>query len=218
MFDLLKIFITFFLTGCVGVFISYRFQKKQIQAQLFFKKAEKKAIELKETRDKFEDLSSDRIYRTKSIISSIKEGSVTDKERDDYQKSVINWNKNLNALFFDLSSQGLYSLAIRIENEIHNELALAHKHIKKEFDKKTLPTGSDLNIASIAVKRAYKHAKNTTKEITSIADSRWDEIKDADSIPLSYHNLEQASTFTLLRAIFNPTPHRLRISRSRFDN
>lgn len=217
MFDLIKIFFTFLLTGCVGVFISYKFQKKQLQTQLSFKKAEKKAIELKETRDRFEELSSERIYRTKTIITSLKEDTVTDKEREDYQTSVVNWNKKLNTLFFDLNSQDLYWMAIRIEDQIHNELAFAHREIKKEINKKTLPTGSDLNSALNAVNRAYNNAKTTTKEITTIADTRWDDIKTADSIPLSYHHLEHASTLTLLRALFHSAPHRLRISRSRFD-
>lgn len=218
MFDLIKIFLTFLLTGCVGVFISYRFQKKQIQNQLFFKKAEKKAIELKETRDRFEELSSERIYRTKTIITSLKENTVTEKEREDYQSSVINWNKKLNTLFFDLSSQDLYWLAIKIEEKVHDELAFAHQEIKKEINKKTIPTGSDLHSALNAVNRAYENARVTTKEITGIADSRWDEIKTADSVTLGYHNLEQASTLTLLRALFHSAPHRLRINRSRFDS
>jgi hypothetical protein len=218
MFDLIKIFITFLLTGCVGVFISYRIQRKQIQTQLFFKKAEKKAIELKETRDRFEDLSGERIYRSKTIITSLKDNTITEKEREDYQLSVVNWNKKLNTLYFDLSGQQLYYLAIQIENEVHNELALAHLEIKKEINKKTVPTGSDLDSAMRAVNRAYENARLMTKEMTFIADSRWDEIKTADSLPLSYHNLEQASTLTLIRALFHSSPHRLRINRSRFDN
>jgi len=217
MFDLIKIFITFLLTGCVGVFISYRFQKKHIQTQLFFKKAEKKAIELKETLNNFENLSSERIYRTKTIITSLKEKNVTEKERDDYQTSVINWNKKLNAFFFELNNQDLYGTAIRIENLVHKELALAHKEIKKEINKKTIPTGADLDLALKAAERAYANASDITMWITKVTDSRWDEIKTADSVSLSYHNLEQASTLTLLRAAFHSSPHRLRISRSRFD-
>ena len=218
MFDLIKIFVSFFLTGCVGVFISYHFQRKQFQTQFIFKKAEKKVSELIETRNKFEELSSDRIYRTKLILSSIEENSVTDKEREDYQNSVANWNKSINSFSFHLSSQGYYYIAIDIENEVHNELALAHACIKKILNKKTIQKREDIKTASEATKRAFAKAKKITKHLTTVADSRWDDIKEADSIPLDYHNLEQASTLTLLRALFHLQPHRLRINRSRFDN
>lgn len=208
---------SFILTGCVGVYISYVIQKKNTHNQLRLKKAEKKADELKVTRDKFEQLSGERIYRTRGIISSLKEKSVTEKERIDYQESVINWNKHLNTLFFDLSNQKLYRIAIAIEKDVHNQLAEAHLQIKKEINKKLNSSTADLTIALSCVNNAYSNSREITKELTIIADERWDEIKDADSVPLSYWNTHQASTLTLIVALFHKSPHRLRVNRSRID-
>lgn len=217
MFDLLKILITFILTGCVGVFISYKVQKKQSHNNIIIKKAEKKISELKDTRDIFEDLSSDRIYRSRITISSLKEGEISEKDRESYQLSVANWNKKLNTLFFELNSQNIYYIAIEIERDVQKYFAMAHKEIKKEINKKTIPTGADLNFATDCINTAYKNAKNISENITDIAEKRWDDIKNADSVPLSEFNLDKASAFTLIAALFHPTPHKLRISRSRFD-
>lgn len=217
MFDLIKIFISFVLTGCVGVYISYRIQKKNTHNQLRLKKAEKKADELKNTRDRFEQLSGERIYRTRGIIASIKEGTVTEKEKIDYQESVINWNKNLNTIFFDLGNQRLYRIAIIIENKVHYELANAHLEIKRETTKKIGSQKPDLLLAEGYVNSAYASARDVTKSLTKIADERWDEIQNADSVPLSYWNAHQASTLTLIVALFHKAPHRLRVSRSRID-
>ncbi|WP_343550385.1 hypothetical protein [Pantoea sp.] len=217
MFDILKILITFILTGFVGVFISHKFQQKNNQNQLRIKKAEKKAAELKAIRDNFEKLSSERIYRTRQIISSINEKSLTDKEREGYQDSVIDWNKNLNAMFFDLSSHKLYEFAIRIEIDVHNELATAHLEIKKEIKNNKSVIPADLVMALKSTNRAYESARKVTKSLTDIADNRWDEIKDYDSEPLTYSNIHQASTITLLIALFHKSPLRLRINRSRLN-
>lgn len=217
MFDLFKIFISFILTGCVGVFISYKVQQRNNQNLLRIKKAEKKASELKAVRDNFENLSSERIYRTRQIIASIREKSVTDKEREGYQDSVINWNKNLNAMFFDLSSHKLYEFAIKVENEVHNELVIAHLEIKKELKLENKIIPADISKALSATNRAYEAARKVTQTLTNIADERWEAIKDYDSEPLSYENVHQASTLTLLIALFHKSPLRLRISRSRLD-
>ncbi|WP_156506643.1 hypothetical protein [Pantoea sp. OXWO6B1] len=222
MFDLIKIVVTFLLSGCVGVFITYRFQKKQFQNQYFFKKAEMKAIELKEVRNSFEALASERIYRSKTLINSFREGKTNDSEIESYISSVVNWNTKLNRLYFDLNSQQLSSLANVIEDSIQKEFYNAHLEIKKEIHKhkeqRTGSSGASLKTALNAINRAYEKIKNVTTQLTETSDSRWDEIKNADTISFNYHHLEYASTLTLLRALFHSSPHRLRIPRSNFDN
>lgn len=120
MSDLAKIILTFLLTGDVGVYISFLFQKRNAQIQIYFKVYEKKATELKEVRVLFEKLSSDRLYRATSLLTSISECRITDKERDDYRNSVSEWNKSINFIFIELNNYKLFGTANRIEKLVHD--------------------------------------------------------------------------------------------------
>lgn len=217
MFDLIKIFISFVLTGFVGVFVSYYFQRKNALSQLVFKQAERKAIELKEIRDKFEQLAGERVYRAKILIGSLSSNTVAEKDRETYRESVASWNKNLNALFFDLKAQGLYGVSLEVERNVQRNFYNSHVIIKKELEK-IVGKPENMDAALASVNAAYSNASDISDRLTAIADKRWDEIKNSDTIGLTAYNLERASTLILLVALFHKAPHSLRISRSRVDS
>lgn len=215
MFDLLKIVISFVLTGFVGVFVSYYFQRKNSLSQLSFKLAERKAGELKDIRDKFEQLSAERIYQAKNMIISIRKDTLTEKDRELYMDSVRNWNKSLNVIYFDLRSQGLYPVTLQVE-EVQVKFRSAHLEIKSEIDKKiSLP--SSLEAAMTSIESAYARSCDISKLLTETSDFRWAEVKNVDTVELTPWNLNKASTLTLIVALFHKTPSSLRISRSRVD-
>jgi len=217
MSDLAKIILTFLLTGGVGVYISFLFQKRNAQIQIYFKVYEKKATELKEVRVLFEKLSSDRLYRATSLLTSISECRITDKERDDYRNSVSEWNKSINFIFIELNNYKLFGTANRIEKLVHDRFKNILSFISSCIDNKEGNCISDVNNAFYLIHELVVSANEISASISSKLDEYLENIANADGVPMEANNLQYASTLTLLIAIFHPHPHRLRISRSRFN-
>jgi hypothetical protein len=216
MFDLVKIGISFILSGFVGVLVSYYFQRKNTLNQLNFKMAERKAGELKEIRDKFEKISAERIYQTRNMMDSIHVNAVTDKDREHYKESIRNWNNNLNVIYFDLQAQDLHHIALQVES-VHARFRSAHYEIDRKINAK-ISAPASLTAARASVDSAYAESSRVSNLLTQIADLRWSEVKDADTVNLTLANLDKASSLMLLIAIFHKSPSTLRISRSRVDS
>lgn len=217
MLDLLKIFVSFILSGVVGVSVSHYFQRKSLINQFLLKKSEEKVSELKDIRDSFEQLSAERIYRAKYLINEMLSKGAIDESmadaRKNYQDSVGAWNKKLNIFFLDLGVQGLNSIARNIESGAHASFREAHDIMNEQINRKLKGVDkSKLKLALDKIDSAYSNSIEITKELTRIADIRWDEVRFTGTERLTLLNLEHASTFKLIIATFHKVPLSLRIS------
>lgn len=223
MFDLLKIVVSFMLSGVVGVSVSQYFQKKSLINQFLLKKSEKKAGEVKDIRDSFEQLSAERIYRAKYLINALLtnnaiEDSIEDA-RKSYRDSVFAWNMKLNIFFLDLRVQRLYHIALMIEADVQVCFHEAHGIIREQVGRKLGGyDDSRLKLALSKIESAYSSSIEITKELTRIADIRWDEVRFTGTVRLNESNLEHASTIKLIIAAFHKVPLSLRISSPQDDS
>ncbi|WP_144399797.1 hypothetical protein [Pseudomonas avellanae] len=219
MTDFSKILLSFFLSGFVGVFVSYFFQRKNAKSQIVYKRAERQADELKMVRDKFEQLSSERIYYARLMILSLKSNTLTELDRQSYRKAVVSWNKSLNRFFLDLNAQNLYSIALEIESSVQENFIKSHSWIRERVEKKVVSfRESDNAVEALkSLDLAYARSKEVTLRLTVVVDQRWDDVQFADTVLLSAANVKHASTMTLIFALFHKAPHRLRISRPCVD-
>lgn len=219
MVDFLKIFFSFFLSGVVGVSISQYFQRRSLINQLIIKVSEKKASEIKEIRDSFEQLSAERIYRAKELIDILLSRGETAEARKNYRDSVVAWNKKLNLFFLDLRAQNLYGVALDIESKVQNNFCEAHGIIKRQVDLGfSMYEISSLRLALGRIESAYSESIKVTTKLTKVADERWENVRFAGTEGLTEWNLEYASTFQLIIAIFHKAPHSLRISCSKINS
>lgn len=219
--EMLKIIIGFVLTGVLGVFISSRYQRKNSLIQIKILKVEKDVLKLKEVVNTLEVLSSVRNYKGRCLADLVCNSRIVDmnsdiimQARNDYKDSVAEWNKNINKLYIELYSLGMYEYAIRLEREVHDNFRIAHSLLRSRInDAKNV----EALVIGSAFSTVFKHTRSLSYDIVKKADEKWDAVMNGNFIPLRQYNLEDASSWLLIKALFNKRPDSLSIRRSVSD-
>lgn len=212
--EVLKIIFTFFLTGVVGLWLSHKFQKKQMHSQLYYKRSELDVAALEKIIELIILLSSDRIFKTRQLIYSMQNNSIDEKLRSDYRACVSEWNKRLNYIFISLNNNNLYSLSNRFERDVHAKFRQTHTMIHLNLNSLINTGDFDYSKALNLVNQAYRNTNDITNKLTKVKMEMMEGIIYADSEPLSLENIDKASTYTLFLAIFYKSPHLLRVDRT----
>jgi hypothetical protein len=216
MFDIIKIIITFILTGVLGALLSQRIQKKNFLYQVKITKTQKESERLKELASNIEKDAGMRIFYGRNIIENFISNNKDEVEklRPDYRQSVVHWNENLSSYYIELRSLNLTHLAIDLEKNVHNNLFDVHRIIDDAIRK-----DKKLNLSKLGEKHslAFDGLRKISKELINISDEKWSSIKNGNSEHLNQNNLHKASFYTLIFALFHKNPHFLRINRSDND-
>lgn len=216
MFEIIKIIITFLLTGVVGALLSQRFQRKSFLHQIKINQTQKEIERIKEIASNIEKDAGMRIFYGRNLIENFVNNNTEEieKSRSDYRKSVIKWNENLTSYFLELRSLGLAHLAIDLEKNVHEYLFKAHRIIDDCIRKNKKVKFEDLRIN---YSLAFEGLREISKALINISERKWSTIRNGNYEQLNQYNLNKASLFTLIFALFHKNPHSLRIHRSDND-
>lgn len=188
------------------------------------KNKEDKIKQISELIIKINSSSASRRFAMQDLVNAFRSKSDIEKYRDNYKKELTNWNINLASYNIELSILGLsyvaiyYLEGINNENEkyadsIHQNFRHAHslinKYIKSDFTESHLLKEIE-NIINVSYTRTEKLSNILNNQINEI----WKNLENNDTDPLSIYNLEQAETYKLILAVFNPKSDLLRIRRS----
>lgn len=209
--DIIKIIFSFLLTGVVGVYIAGKIQNRNILNQIKLAKAEKEIEKTKEIIRRIETLSSVRIYTGRILVELLaKKSSKKDlnKAREEYRRAISVWNENLNSTYMELYSLNFSEYSLRLEKDVHDNFRKAHSLIND-----VLHNNKEIIFSEIidAFSIVYKNTRLLSCDIVESANKRWDEIVNNNTVLLNETNIENASTATLIMALFHKRPYTLRI-------
>lgn len=211
-----KIIFPFWLTYIVGTRITQRYQRRNFLHQVTTSKIEKEIERVKKLAQEIERLANMRIFHGRELVSYHFDGG-TDNQittaRIDYKKSVREWNENLSSFFIELHSLGLYRrLAIRLENNVHNNMKKAHYLIDRMIRK------GDTSVKAEDIGFFYKEALNSIREnsilLMDFSNEKWERVISDNKKPLNKYNIKDADFYTLIIALFHKMPNTLRVKSS----
>lgn len=206
------------ISGWIGNKITKIFQEKAFHNQQKIKNAEAEMERLTAISTRLIQAVSKRRFALQNLIYAL----ITTKniEKDDplrvtYREAVQSWNLELQLLLLELSSLSLEGLANRLEYSVQGQFYLAHKELNFYLNNQ----GKDklsyiLNKISDRLNQVYASTKEINTILIKEAHNKKEEILNGDTEELSTYNLNKASNWTLLVAIFHSTPNILRVPRS----
>lgn len=209
--DITKIIISFILTGIVGVFITARVQRTNFINQTKISKSEKDLEKTKEIIKKIESLSSIRSYTAKVVVGNLVDGSPeieTDKSREDYRKAVFEWNANMQSIFIELRGIDLNYFGIRLENEVQFNFKKSHDLIRAKISNNSHVTSDEI-ISTLHT--VYKETRKISYDMLNTANEKWKKTLDGNHTNLDEYNIDTATSWTLIKALFHKNPRKLRV-------
>lgn len=214
----------FVLTGLIGSYITFRYQKRAIEYQSFLTTENDRINRLNDIKKRLNKLILHRAQASKSILDLYQsidrkltknELLIYNKIRSDYILSKDNWNYEINTIFLELGNLGekriYYYNAIYIDDYIHNNFRRIHQLICD------LKKGSDsrkYDDALTLLSRIYEMRKEIIRRLTREASLIQSNIRYWNTVPLSEKNLYRASLIKLILALFYKRSDLLRIPRS----
>lgn len=215
--DIVKIILSFFLTVIVGSYMAQRYQRRNFIHQVKTAKIEKEIERIRVLANNIEKMAGMRIFYGRQLIDVFLDGNnkvQIDKSREDYRRSVRDWNENLSSFYIEIRSLGLGDLDLKLESGVHNNLRNAHCIIDDKVRK-----NKEIIISEIGYyhSRAFSEMRSVSRELISNIDLRWGSIVSNNEVNLSISNLEQANLYTLFIALFHKRPDTLRIRSSVVD-
>lgn len=160
------------------------------------------------------DAVSQRLFAAKMYQQGLIDGELSDSTRDNYRKSIPEWNYKLQSISFTLNAYELDFMIDVIEKDIHNHFLALHNIFNEKKNKKV--NQKDINEMFFYIKAITINVKKSTSFISNYADESWGTSlvkKDA----LTKENLFKASNITLLKRIFNCDRSSLGVKHT-FDN
>lgn len=209
--DILKIIISFVLTGVVGVFITARVQRTNFINQTKISKAEKDLEKTKEIIKRIESLSSIRIYTAKVVTANLSEGLLLpedDPSRIEYRKAVFEWNINLQSIFIELRGINLNYYAITLERDVQVNFKESHDLIRAKISNNSIVNSNEI-LESINI--AYKETRSLSYDMLKTANEKWKKTLDGNLDNLNTYNMDRATIWTLIKALFYKDPRSLRV-------
>lgn len=203
------------IAGYIGQRISSTFQKESFLNQIQIRNAEDEIKRITELGLRIAKAVSERRFALQNLVDELSEHNSSNNEevlRKEYRDSVKKWNEELQAFNIELSSIGLSEQASYLENEIHKNFRSAHDEIKifmenRKYDSHLRKTIEYLNAVN-------KKTNELISTLSNKAKTKKDSILNGNTENLSINNLENATNWQLIIAIFHASPNKLRITRS----
>lgn len=212
-------------TAILGTFITNkiaaRFQKRSAVNSIELKRSEEKIKDISNINIRINKSSASRRFATINLINALIDNSPElDTIRKEYREEVKNWNVELTSYNIELAMFGLFDLAqTHLEGfpteekyslGIHQNFVDAHNlinsYITDEIKNQNL-----LIRAKDILDITYKETKYISNKLNSKIEKIWTDLSNNNTSPLSINNLEQAETYKLIIAIFNPRSDLTRI-------
>lgn len=219
-----QLLLGFVLTGFIGSYITFRYQKRAIEYQSFLATENDRINRLNDIKKRLNKLILHRAQSSKSILDLYQsiDKKITKNDRIlyniirmDYIYSKDNWNYDINNIFIELGNLGekriYYYNAIYIDDYIHNTFRCIHQLICD------LKKGSDSRKYDDAIKllsQIYEMRKEIIRRLTREVSLIQSNIRYWNTVPLSRRNIYRASLIKLVLALFYKRPDLLRIPRS----
>ena len=229
---LFTVLITVLVGGLITNLISSFFQKRTMINNAKIKKVEDEVKFILDLNIRINDASSSRRFAMQEIINELTHPSKQHEEtleelRLKYKEEIRNWNINLTKFNIELSAINLYELALHhvegyntssfsiedtyYQTGIHSNFREAHYYLNYYLNKKR--DDIYLRRAQNLMDIIYKETKTVSNKLINKSDRLWDDLVNDYTDTLSTYNIDRASTFILILAIFNPRSHLLRIRR-----
>lgn len=216
-------------TAVIGTILAGRitsyFQNKNMIYTIKLKHKEDKIKQISDLIIKINTSSASRRFVMQDLINSFRSKMNIDQCREIYKKEITNWNISLASYNIELAILGLSYLAVhnlegtdmnsneKYADSIHQNFRNAHNliniYIKSDFKESYL-----LNDIEDIINVSYTRTKELSNILSNEIENIWKELEHNDTDQLSIYNLNQAETYKLILAIFNPKSDILRIRRS----
>ncbi|HCR3983405.1 TPA: hypothetical protein OOF39_002863 [Kluyvera ascorbata] len=219
MFEIFKILITaittLLFTGIIGNKIIIKFQRDNWLYQQKFQNNEKDLKEFEKVIAEINSLISSRISRMRMYIDEkiSNDGRIEEETRAGYIKLKDEWNDKLNNFYHFLFTHESTDLSLYLEREIQERFVSIHNDMRHADVKKlkSNETMNKLNLLSNKSSHLMKLMEERKKQKRS-------NIYDETKIYFTKENLDEFSTFFMLKALFFRFPNAHSISRSPFSS
>ena len=209
---------SFVLTGLIGSYITFKYQKRNIEYQSFLARERKRIDKINDIKKYINKLIIHRVVASRRILDCYqgidKEAYLKDV-RDEYILAKDKWNYGINSIFLELGNLGserIYHFnAFYIERVIHKAFVECHNLIVDIKNKKNI---SKYYEAISILDNIYNMQSEITRRLTREVNLIQSNIKYGETDPLSIENLHKASLLNLLFALFYKNPNLLRVPRS----
>ncbi|MCW2096766.1 hypothetical protein [Lelliottia nimipressuralis] len=219
MFDIFKILITaittLVFTGVIGNKIIIKFQRDNWLYQQKFQNNEKDLKEFEKVVAEINSLISSRISRMRIYIDEkiSNDGEVEDATRAGYIKLKDEWNDKLNNFYHFLFTHESTDLSMYLEKEIQETFVSIHNDMR-HADVNELKKSNTMNKLNLLSNKSSNLMKLMEERKKQKRSSIYDETK----IFFTKENLDEFSTFFMLKALFFRFPNANSISRSPFSS
>lgn len=219
MFDIFKILITaittLIFTGVVGNKIIIKFQRDNWLYQQKFQNNEKDLKEFEKVIAEINSLISSRISRMRIYVDEkiSNNGKVEDATRSGYINLKDEWNDKLNNFYHFLFTHESTDLSLYLEREIQENFVSIHNDMRHP-DVKTLIINKTMNKLNLLSNKS----SNLMKLMEERKKQKRSNIYDETKIYFTKENLDEFSTFYMLKALFFRSPNAHSISRSPFSS
>lgn len=225
------------ITALLGNYIATLFQKRNNKTAMNQKKLEDETKNILAISKKISELSSSRRFAAQSLVDSLLDLPIDDSRitslRTTYKEEVKKWNTSLSSLNIDLFSINLHHLAYELLEGTDNSTNVNHidlhntdylpRGIHANFYEAHLlinefltrqPTNHHLLLrASLNLNSSFSSTRKMSQYLLQASNDKWTDMLNDYTDEFSVHNLEHATLLTLIRAVFHPKPHHLRVKR-----
>lgn len=208
----------FVLTGLIGSYITFKYQKRNIEYQSFLARERKRIDKINDIKKYINKLIIHRVVASRRILDyyqGIDKEAYLKDVRDEYILAKDKWNYGINSIFLELGNLGserIYHFnAFYIERVIHKAFVECHNLIVDIKNKKNI---SKYYEAISILDNIYNMQSEITRRLTREVNLIQSNIKYGETDPLSIENLHKASLLNLLFALFYKNPNLLRVPRS----
>lgn len=206
---------SFILTGVVGTYIASKFQRNSYINQAKTLKTEKEVEKIKEITKRISTLASARNISARILVDNIysknNDAEKTLKLREEYRKSVSEWNMNIQTIYIDLFANDMYPFAILLESTVHESFRKSHMLINEKINNFKDVKSSEIESH---LSSAFKQTRSLSLSLIERANEKMEQALNGNTENLSAYNLHNASSLTLIIALFHSHPNLLRIPRS----
>lgn len=219
-----QLVVGFILTGLIGSYITFRYQKRAVEYQSFLSTEKDRINRLNDIKKHLNKLILHRANASKILLDFYQgnNGKFIQSEkflynsiRSDYILSKNNWNYEITTIYIELGNLGesriYYFNAIYIEDYIHQTFRDIHQLI---CDLKEESNSRKYDNALKLLSHIYEMRKEIIRRLTREVSLIQSNIRYWNTVPLSEENLDRASLIKLVLALFYKRPDLLRIPRS----